>query len=222
MKIGMVGCGFVGSVFLTEFVKRCYAGKMHIEFVLLDDDVIEERNCANQNFMLCDAGRSKAETLAQLVDRNNLVATWKKIRVTEENVRELLEGCELVVDGVDNLATRQLLWAHAQESNVPVVHIGITQMGTGSVEWSHPKHDTFSLSPRKTVGKTIIDPASGVTPPCELARMRGVGLSVGFSAAMAVSTELSFGDGPLLTQIAQLVVPVSDLQGGDILYHFTY
>lgn len=192
MKIGVVGCGFVGSVFLTEFVKRCFAGKMDIEFILLDDDTVEDRNCANQNFMLVDAGRSKAQVMAELVERNNLLATWKKVRVTEENIRDLLGDCQLVVDGVDNLATRQMLWAHAHETNTPVVHIGITQMGTGSVEWSHPKHDTFSLSPKKTVGKTIVDPQSGVTPPCELARMRGVGLNVGLAAAWAVSIFLGF------------------------------
>jgi hypothetical protein len=48
------------------------------------------------------------------------------------------------------------------------------------------------LSPKHTFGKTIADPPSGVTPPCELARMRGVGLNVGFAAAMAVAIYFGF------------------------------
>lgn len=192
MKIAVVGCGFVGSVFMTEFLKRCFAGKMNVDFVLIDDDTVEERNCANQNFMLADAGKPKARVMAELVERNNMMATWHRVRLTDENAAELLKDCVLVVDGVDNLATRQLLWSLAHATNTPTIHLGITQMGTGSVEWSHPKHDTFSLSPKKTVGKTIVDPKSGVTPPCELARMRGVGLNVGFAGAMAVSIFLGF------------------------------
>lgn len=192
MKIAVVGCGFVGSVFMSEFIRRCYAGKMQIEFLLLDDDTVEERNCANQNFMLSDAGKPKAHAMALLAEQNNMQATWKKVRVTDENIHELLAGVELVVDGVDNLASRQLLWSWSHQTSVPMLHIGITQMGTGAVEWTHPKHDTFSLRPALTVGKKIVDPPSGVTPPCELARMRGVGLNAGFAAAVAVSIYLGF------------------------------
>lgn len=192
MRIAVVGCGFVGSVFTTEFLKRCFAGKLDPEFFFIDDDTVEARNCANQNFLLADIGRAKAEVLAMQASASDKVAEWRRVRLTAENQDELLAGATLIIDGVDNLATRQLLWGYGLNNNVPVLHLGISEQGTGKVEWTHRAHQTFSLRPDQTAGKEIVDPPSGVTPPCELARMRGVGLNTGFAAACAASIYFGF------------------------------
>lgn len=190
--ITVVGCGFVGSVFTTEFLKRAYAGKLPQPYRFIDDDTVEARNCANQNFVLADIGRAKAEVMQAHALNSDREAEYYKTRLTLDNLDQLLDGSVLVVDGVDNLATRQLLWGYAMRTGTPVLHIGISEQGTGKVEWSHPEHQTFSLRPQMTVGKEIVDPASGVTPPCELARMRGVGLNAGFAAACAAAIYLGF------------------------------
>lgn len=208
MQITIVGCGFVGSVFTTEFLKRCYAGKLDPKFLFLDDDTVEARNCANQNFVLSDIGNPKARVLCDLAQSSDKLATWRQVRVTPDNIDDLLAGTTLVIDGVDNLATRQLLWGYGLRQDVPVLHLGISEQGTGKVEWTHKAHQTFSLRPDQTVGKEIIDPPSGVTPPCELARMRGVGLNVGFAAACAASIFLGFD-------------PESHLEGATPLGTFT-
>lgn len=192
MHIAVVGCGFVGSVFTTEFLKRCFAGKLDPVFRFIDDDTVEARNCANQNFLLADIGRAKADVLATMAHQSDREAMWLKERLTLDNQDILLANVDLIVDGVDNLATRQLLWGYGMRTNTPVVHLGISEQGTGKVEWTYKDHQTFSLRPAATVGKTILDPESGVTPPCELARMRGVGLATGFAAACAVSIYLGF------------------------------
>lgn len=191
-KVVVVGCGFVGSVFTTEFLKRCYAGKLDIAFTFIDDDTVEARNCANQNFVLAEIGRAKADVMAEAARNSDRYAEYHQVRLTADNIDALLDGAYLVIDGVDNLATRQLLWGYAIRTGTPVLHIGISQQGTGKVEWSHPQHQTFSLRPDQTVGKEIVDPPSGVTPPCELARMRGVGLNVGFAAACAAAIYYGF------------------------------
>lgn len=190
--ITVVGCGFVGSVFTTEFLKRAYAGKLPHDYRFIDDDTVEARNCANQNFSLGDIGRPKAEVMQALAQQQDRLAEYYQERLTLANLDTLLEGSTLVVDGVDNLETRQLLWGYAMRTGTPVLHIGISEQGTGKVEWSHPSHETFSLRPQQTVGKTLVDPPSGVTPPCELARMRGVGLNAGFAAACAAAIYLGF------------------------------
>lgn len=192
MRIAVVGCGFVGSVFTTEFLKRCYAGKLEPEFLFIDDDTVEARNCANQNFVLADIGRAKADVLATQAQQSDRYAEWRRVRLTVDNVDELLANASIVIDGVDNLATRQLLWGYGLRTTTPVLHLGITEQGTGKVEWTHPDHQTFGLSPANTVGKDLVDPPSGVTPPCELARMRGVGLNTGFAAACAAAIYLGF------------------------------
>lgn len=190
--ISVVGCGFVGSVFVTEFLKRAYAGKLPHPFQFIDDDTVEARNCANQNFQLGDIGRPKAEVMHSLAIAQDRMATYHQTRLTLHNMDTLLDGSTLVIDGVDNLETRQMLWGYGMRTSTPVLHIGISEQGTGKVEWSHPEHETFSLRPQMTVGKTLVDPESGITPPCELARMRGVGLAAGFAAACAAAIYLGF------------------------------
>lgn len=192
MRITVVGCGFVGSVFTTEFLKRCFAGKLPVAFRFLDDDTVEARNCANQNFTLADIGRAKAEVMATMARDADREAEYYQMRVDATNLDQYAGDADLVIDGVDNLETRQLLWGFALRTGIPVLHIGITQQGTGKVEWSHPSKETFSLRPAMTAGKEIVDPPSGVTPPCELARMRGVGLNAGFAAACAAAIYLGF------------------------------
>lgn len=192
MQIVVIGCGFVGSVFTTEFLKRCYAGKLPFRFRFIDDDVVEPRNCANQNFMLADCGSPKALVMTDLARNADREAEYVQVRITADNIDQYADDATLIIDGVDNLETRQLLWGYALRTGIPVLHIGITEQGTGKVEWSHPSKETFSLRPSQTAGKEIVDPPSGVTPPCELARMRGVGLNAGFAAACAAAIYFGF------------------------------
>lgn len=192
--IVVVGCGFVGSVFTDEMLKRMFAGKLPHNFRFIDYDRVDDRNSANQNFTLHDVGRMKAEVLDERAMRAGKNSEAFTERLTSDNMEALLQGAVMIIDGVDNLATRQLLWGYGMASGIPVLHLGIAsdEQSTGKVEWSHPKHDTFSLSPIHTAGREIRDPKSGETPPCELARMRGVGLNVGFAAAMSAAIYLGF------------------------------
>jgi hypothetical protein len=190
--ITLVGCGFVGSIFLDEFLKRAFAGHIPHDIRLIDFDHVDTRNAANQNFLRTDAGRYKAEVLAERVMHSALTPHVVTERLTPTNMKELLKGSLLVIDGVDNLLTRQVLSMYGHLNKVPVLHVGISEMGTGVVEWSHPQHDTFSLAPQRVGAKIIKDPESGVTPPCELARMRGTGVNVGFAAAKAAAIYFGF------------------------------
>ena len=191
-NITVVGCGFVGSIFTDEFLKRQFAGKLPQGWRFVDYDTVDDRNAANQNFLVDDQGKYKAEVLSDRAMRSGKMTEFVPHRLTAENIDTLLENAVLVVDGVDNLETRQLLWGYAIRTGVPVLHLGIAEQGTGKVEWTHPAHDTFSLAPQHTIGKELVDPESGVTPPCELARMRGVGLNTGFAAAMAAAIFFGF------------------------------
>lgn len=191
-KITLVGCGFVGSVFVDEMLKRQFAGKLPQGWRMIDFDKVSERNCANQNFILDDNGKYKSDVLSERAMKSGKMTESVTTRLTEENINELLADSVLIIDGVDKLAVRQLLWGYAMSNGIPVLHLGIAEVGTGKVEWTHPKHDTFTLSPAHTFGKEVVDPPSGITPPCELARMRGVGLNVGFAAATAAAIYLGF------------------------------
>lgn len=191
-RITVVGCGFVGSIFTDEMLKRMFAGKLPQAFRFIDYDTVDDRNAANQNFLVSDQGKLKAEVMLERAIKSGKHADMLPEKLTIDNINHFLDGAVLIIDAVDNLEARQLLWNHAIATGVPVLHLGISEQGTGKVEWTHPQHDTFSLSPKHTFGKEIKEPESGVTPPCELARMRGVGLNTGFAAAMAAAIYFGF------------------------------
>jgi hypothetical protein len=58
------------------------------------------------------------------------------VRMGSKNVAQLLEGCELAVDCLDNYARREILSAHAQEKSIPLLHSAVAADGTfGLVRW---------------------------------------------------------------------------------------
>lgn len=191
--IAVVGCGFVGSIFVEELAKRLFAAGLTPAFklVLIDDDLWDERNSANQNTQPRSAGELKADCMADLLYEYGINAESFTSRLTQDNIEELLRDCELVVDAVDNYATRKLLWEFSIRTGVPVLHIGVSQSGTGTVEWTRGElWDNWTLSPLALRGKT--PPANDIEelPPCELVALRGLGLNIGLAAAKATAIYL--------------------------------
>jgi molybdopterin/thiamine biosynthesis adenylyltransferase len=193
--VTVVGCGFVGSLFTREFLPHTFAGVLPLDFRFIDDDTWEERNAANQqvDLLTAAAGEPKAETMAKLALSFRRLADWQQTRLTAKNADALLGGSWIIVDAVDNHATRTLLYEYGMDHKIPVLHLGITEMGTGSVEWSYPGHDRWHLAPHQRLGKGAVkDPTSGVTPPCELAAMRACGWATSHAAAIAASLYFGF------------------------------
>lgn len=65
-KVMIIGCGGTGSrlvPLLAQFIKTC-AWVPDPEMILIDDDIVEEKNLFRQNFIAPDIGKSKAEVLA--------------------------------------------------------------------------------------------------------------------------------------------------------------
>ncbi len=197
----VIGTGFVGSIFVEEFAKRCYAGKLRTPIVCVDDDVISDRNVANQQFTLHDMGKPKAMIVAASAIRHGLRAAAMVERLEQGTMNAQLKRWKeeinepeltLIVNAVDNLEARQNIWLMGQVEQVPVLHIGLSPIGTGKVEWSTPTIDFCSLSPAQTAGKDIPDPPSGVTPPCELVKLRALGWNTAHAAAKAAACYLGF------------------------------
>ena len=90
-KLMIIGRGGTGSrlvPLISQFIKTC-AWVTDPELVLIDDDIVEEKNLFRQNFIAQDVGRSKAEILAGRYSRafnmniNSLqmrVENYKKFR----------------------------------------------------------------------------------------------------------------------------------------------
>jgi hypothetical protein len=196
-RIALVGAGFLGSLFAEELAKRLFAFEFAWEALVIDDDTVDARNPANALYTLRDIRALKAEVLAARLRLYGVPSVALPARVGREHpITSELLACALVVDAVDNLPTRQWLWELAVAHGVPVLHLGVSQGGTGAVEWTTPVYDSFSLSPVVLADRTPTATADAVQlvtlPPCELVGMRGVGLNLAVAGAKAVAIALGF------------------------------
>lgn len=193
--IALIGAGFLGSIFAEEFGKRTWAqeaGRANV--LVVDPDEFEPRNAANQNvrisaFMGDNPLPLKAKLAADTLLAYEQNATYERLRVTPENIDELLppDKVDVIVDAVDNVETRQLLWHYGLKHGIPVLHIGMTQQGTGAVEWTIDfEHDTFSLSPLQTMEQEKQPEVPKKLRPCELIAHRATGFLVAHRGAVAL------------------------------------
>jgi hypothetical protein len=188
--ITVVGCGFLGSLFVEEVAKRSFAYHEPVTLRLIDPDKVEERNSANQLWDPSDAGALKVNCLGSRLSRYSLDYYTFPMRLTEDSAKELLYGTQLLVCAVDNIPTRVLLWQMSVALDIPLLSMGISQGGTGGVEWTYLSKmvDTNTFSPARLALVKDVEALGKVEhlPPCELVGFRGLGLNVALSAAKAL------------------------------------
>ena len=119
--VTICGAGAVGAN-LTETLARAGFGRLSV----IDMDRVEEHNLSTQPFLRSDVGTHKVKSLArQLYRALGISVTGINKRLDSGNVARLLRGAELVVDGFDNSASRQLVTTHCLEHNIPCLHVGL-------------------------------------------------------------------------------------------------
>ena len=127
----MAGCGALGTV-AADLLCRAGVGTL----VLVDRDVVELTNLQRQTlYTERDAARStpKAEAarlrLGQVDENIRLRAFVEDI--APDTVEELVHGCDLLLDGLDNFETRYLLNDVAVKHGIPYLYGGA--IGTGGM-----------------------------------------------------------------------------------------
>ena len=205
MRIALVGCGFLGSLFAEEVTKRLFAFETRVQWAFVDDDVIDDRNPANHLFTLQDVGQAKVRALKNRMrlyapTAVDTLAYKKRVGPKSRNFGQMLAAWSgeagnplIVVDAVDNLPTRHWLWRLGKLQGFTVLHLGVSQLGTGAVEWTRGDAiDTFSLSPIALAAAGLDGDAQAQLtqldhlPPCDLVGFRGLGLNVAVAGAKAV------------------------------------
>lgn len=190
-RIFIVGLGSLGSTFCTEAAKRSLALKLPLSLVLVDFDTVEERNVVAQDFTPGDIGSLKTDAVGEgLKGYCHLHTDLIRERVTEDNARAVLpvsagQG-DILVDAVDNFATRRLLWLHAQKFGVPLLHLSMSKKFGGHVQWTYSPAgvDTWTLSPANLSPAQLealespreedVEAADPTLPPCVLNSKRGL------------------------------------------------
>ena len=123
--------------------------------IVVDDDVVEERNLQRQTlYGNATLGASKADAAAaRLADLNPMVEVIPvPLRVKQETADEILGDCDVVVDAVDNLPTRLVVARTCQRLDLPLV-FGAVQAVNGQVTVLWERHglalsDLFPDPPR--------------------------------------------------------------------------
>src|SRR5437868_3528106 len=105
----VVGCGALGSA-QVEMLARAGVGSLRI----VDRDFVEESNLQRQTmFTERDARERVPKAVAagrRVAEINSEVACEFEVAdVSQANVERLREGCDVVLDGTDNFATRFLI-----------------------------------------------------------------------------------------------------------------
>ncbi len=116
----IAGAGGLGSSSAT-YLAAAGVGTLRI----VDHDKVELSNLNRQILHWPeDIGQKKVSSakgkLKQLNPQVKIEAVEK--RITKANVSRLVEGCDLIVDAMDNLPTRYLLNKTAIEKNIPFFH----------------------------------------------------------------------------------------------------
>ncbi len=125
-KVLVVGAGGLGCPALQYLAA---AGVGHLTVV--DGDTVERSNLHRQIlFAVGDIGKNKATTAADKLRQMNPNIVVRAIddAATVETLPELLEGCDVLVDGTDNFETKYMLHDLAWGAGVPIVQAAVYQV----------------------------------------------------------------------------------------------
>jgi molybdopterin-synthase adenylyltransferase len=164
-RVAIIGCGALGS-FQAGALARAGVGRL----VIVDRDYVELSNLQRQ--WLFDERDAEQAIPKAIAAANHLKAVNNGCEITPvvadltaRNIEEVLEGCELILDGTDNFETRYLINDFAVSQRIPWIY----GAAVGSYGLSMP------VVPDSTACFKCVYPAppGGVQPTCETAGVLG-------------------------------------------------
>ncbi len=159
-SVCVVGCGALGS-FQAEALARAGIGQLR----LIDRDYVDYTNLQRQwLYNEADAQNESPKAIAaarRLHDLNHGVKIEPFVAdLTPSNAEELIQGCDLILDGTDNFETRYLLNDLSVKLNIPWIY-GAAVGSYGVV---------MPILPERGPCFTCVYPAppAGVQPTCDV------------------------------------------------------
>ena len=119
-RVLVVGCGGLGGHILDQLSRIGIGGIRAV-----DGDVFEATNLNRQLLSGVPLlGVSKAKAAAAHIARVNpdVSVEVAECYLTEDNAAELLTGCDIVLDALDNIHSRKILAAACEKANIPYVY----------------------------------------------------------------------------------------------------
>ena len=118
--VAVIGCGGLGG-YLIEYLSRIGVGSIRC----VDGDVFDESNLNRQLLSsVSRLGMSKAAAAAERVKEINPDVQVQAFPVflDASNARELITGCDVVLDALDNIDARKTLAKACADQKIPYVY----------------------------------------------------------------------------------------------------
>ena len=119
-RVLVVGCGGLGGHIIDQ-LSRIGIGALRV----VDGDVFEASNLNRQLLSKVDLlGVSKAKAAADHIARVNPDVSVEAVEcfLTEDNAVQLLAGCDIVLDALDDIPSRRILAAACEKANIPYIY----------------------------------------------------------------------------------------------------
>jgi molybdopterin-synthase adenylyltransferase len=161
--LGLGGLGSISSYYLTA------AGVGHLRIVDGDDVALDNLN-RQLLHSTADLNRPKIDSAAEKLRRLNPECRIEPVRahLGEDNAFDLAEGCDLILDATDNLASRHVLNRISLARQIPLIYGGINGWNGTAATFIPRKTCCFAclfppenLRTQKT-GIPVLGPAAGV------------------------------------------------------------
>lgn len=131
MVITIVGVGALGS-HTVQLIRNVGASIRVIDF-----DRVEQKNVQSQFHAKSGVGKAKVIALSQLMNfLYGVNVQTNSNKLVENNAQALLGESDLVVDCLDNGASRRVVQAYVRSKNIPCLHGALAPDGQfGRVIW---------------------------------------------------------------------------------------
>jgi len=119
-RVLVVGCGGLGGHIIDQLA-RIGIGSLRV----VDGDIFDETNLNRQLLSSVPLlGTGKAAAAAKHIRRVNPGVSAEAVEVflTGENAHQLVVGCDLVLDALDNIPSRKILAAACAKAGIPYVY----------------------------------------------------------------------------------------------------
>ena len=140
-KLLVVGCGGLGGHILDQLA-RIGVGFLRIA----DGDVFEATNLNRQLLSSVPLlGWNKAKAAAEHIGRVNPEVTVEAVEayLTEDNAGTLIDGCDAVLDALDNIPSRRVLASACADAGIPYIY-GAIQGWVAQAAVSMPGDDLIA------------------------------------------------------------------------------
>ena len=122
-RVAVIGLGGIGSPAL-QYLAASGIGRL----ALVNSDVVDVSNLQRQTiFTTRDVGYGKAVSARRWLANfdDSLVVDVSDARITADNAAALMAGCDLVIDGTDNFATRLAVSDACVAAGIPLLSAAV-------------------------------------------------------------------------------------------------